>query len=648
MNRTFNRKFGRYLAVFMAAVMICGSFVSFGAESFSDMSNSPYKDAVLKLTENKVINGYEDGTFRAYNNITRAEICVVIAKAMNPDEEKYESAGENSFTDVGDGYGWAEKYINYTFAMKAVSGYPDGSFKPQANITYNELSAMILKGLGYSDSDLSGKWPDNYKNKAIELGLYNEIFALLSDKQQKDFDYEAPATRGDSALMISQAFDRLKLRGKEKFPEGDAGKGTPVYEDGRYTWISGDARTLTLGQAIELMQTEGYLAETAKLNKEKDKGIVEGYTDSVKDLKDAIKLIKDTQSKRSQILSQKQQVNSSIGSLENMPEEERPEDYNTLLEQQKQTAQQLEAALTQIEAALDQMGSKSVLQANKDVVELQRDFAKENIEKNYEADMNSIEYQTVSIYYGILQAKENLAVTQDNLDYQKKLLENLKLKLSVGKSTNIEVNAQELAVKNAEQSVKEAKSALEKAKMNFNMLLGYEIIDNVELIDTLTPLELPEVDFVAAADKAFKNRLSVVQLDYACEVQKLSLEAIRLDDGKDSGAYEKQETALALTQYTYDNMPKTLEIEIRSAYIALANKYDTVTESQKTLEVTKDALKAAELLYQAGMGTAADVQKAQVSVFQTNQLLMASIADYNLAVYEFGYMTGVGKERIEL
>ena len=262
--------------------------------------------------------------------------------------------------------------------------------------------------------------------------------------------------------------------------------------------------------------------------------------------------------------------------------------------------------------------------------------------------MNSIEYQTVSIYYGILQAKENLAVTQDNLDYQKKLLENLKLKLSVGKSTNIEVNAQELAVKNAEQSVKEAKSALEKAKMNFNMLLGYEIIDNVELIDTLTPLELPEVDFIAAADKAFKNRLSVVQLDYACEVQKLSLEAIRLDDGKDSGAYEKQETALALTQYTYDNMPKTLEIEIRSAYIALANKYDTVTESQKTLEVTKDALRAAELLYQAGMGTAADVQKAQVSVFQTNQLVLASIADYNLAVYEFGYMTGVGKERIEL
>ena len=648
MKRELNKKFGRYLAVFMAAVMICGSFVSFGAESFSDLSNSPYKDAVVKLTEQNVINGYEDGTFRAYNNITRAEICVVIAKAMNPDEEKYESAGENSFTDVGDGYSWAKKYINYASAMKAVSGYPDGSFKPQANITYNELSAMILKGLGYSDADLSGKWPDNYKNKAIELGLYNEIFAILSEKQQKDFDYDASTTRGDSVLMISEAFDRLKLRGKEKFPEGDEGKGTPVYEDGRYTWISGDARTLTLGQAIELMQTEGYLAETAKLNKEKDKGIVEGYTDNVKDLKDAIKLIKDTQSKRSQLLSQKQQVNSSIGSLENMPEEERPEDYNTLLEQQKQTAQQLEAALTQIEAALDQMGSKSVLQANKDVVELQRDFAKENIEKNYEADMNSIEYQTVSIYYGILQAKENLAVTQDNLDYQKKLLENLKLKLSVGKSTNIEANAQELAVKNAEQSVKEAKSALEKAKMNFNMLLGYEIIDNVELIDTLTPLELPEVDFIAAADKAFKNRLSVVQLDYACEVQKLSLEAIRLDDGKDSGAYEKQETALALTQYTYDNMPKTLEIEIRSAYIALANKYDTVTESQKTLEVTKDALRAAELLYQAGMGTAADVQKAQVSVFQTNQLVLASIADYNLAVYEFGYMTGVGKERIEL
>ena len=128
------------------------------------------------LVSQGIINGYEDGTFRPQNTITRAEVCVVTTKAMAPGEQKLNEARMNGFPDVHSGYDWAKKYINYASAMGVIDGYPNGTFKPAGNVTYNELSAMVLKGMGYRQSELAGSWPLNFRNKALELGLYDGIY----------------------------------------------------------------------------------------------------------------------------------------------------------------------------------------------------------------------------------------------------------------------------------------------------------------------------------------------------------------------------------------------------------------------------------------------------------------------------------------
>lgn len=610
----------RFIGLFISVVLIFGSGTAvFAADTFSDLTDGKCKEAVDFLVAEKVITGYEDGTFRPDNSITRAEICVAISKAMDPGDKKYASAKDNGFLDVGSNYDWAKKYINYASAMGAVDGYPDGTFKPAGNITYNELSAMVLKAMGYKASELQGVWPQNFKNKALDLKLYEGIMEGLTKEETASFDYEAEAPRGDCMIMIEAAFEKLQEMGQSDIPQENVSTEIPPYYEGDYDWISGEEVELSIADAVKIMQEEGYLAEMAELNNKSDKAIANGYASNEKTLEEGLAMLEGLLQQESQL---KAAIEAAGGS---------------------ESALDLAAQLATVQSTISTMEKSGVTKANEKMVSLQRQFAKAHIDDNLEADMNNIEYQTVSLYYGVLQAEENLAVCEENLELQRKILKNTELKYSVGTATALEVKAQQASVTAAEQDVNTAKSAAEKAKMNFNMLLGFDIDTNLILTDELTPKGKPDVDLEKAVKDAMKNRLSVAQLDYACEIQKIALSQV-----SGTSAYSQQRAALKITELAYDNMPNTIAIEIRSAYIDLNDKYNTVLESQETVAMARESLRVAELMYEVGMNTSADVQKAQITARQANQLLMASISDYNLACYAFDYMTGVGKERIEL
>ncbi len=576
------------IAVFLlAAVLVLGCVPAFAAGTFSDMDGSPYEKTVEDLVSQGIINGYEDGTFRPNNTITRAEVCVVTTKAMAPGEQKLNEARPNTFPDVHSGYDWAKKYINYASAMGVIDGYPNGTFKPAGNVTYNELSAMVLKGMGYKQSELSGSWPLNYRDKAMELGLYDGIYENMTKTEVARMDYDKAATRGDAVLMITAGLAKLKERGKEALPASDSHS----YDDGSYQWIDGLPTSLSVAQAVDIMQHQGYLAEMAALNKKADEATAKGYADNVKTLKDGLELLK----------------------------------------------------VVDIETAMA-MNQQGITKGNYEIAKLQKKFANDNIENNYQAELNNIEYQTVTLYYGVLQAQENLRVSEDNLAVQQENLKVVQSKNKVGMAPAIEVTNQENQVTAAQQSVKDAKAALENAKMNFNLLLGYSVTDNVALTDGLTALPFPEMTLEEAISSAVANRLDNAQIQYAYELASVAMKY--LNAGKKSTAYLTQENQLKQMELQLNNMPKTLEIEIRNDYIDLTKKYQTIQDAQEKLTLVKESYRVAKVMYGVGMNTLADVQSAQLTVYQTNQLLMKSIADYDIAVYEYKYATGLGKTRI--
>ena len=119
--------------------------------------NLPYSDvfegdwyypAVGFMTENNIIKGYEDGTFRPNAPITRAEFATIASKF-----DEIIGGDVKGFYDVPASH-WALKYINSAYERGWVTGYEDGSFRPDRNITRAEVVTVTNKMLiRYADVD---------------------------------------------------------------------------------------------------------------------------------------------------------------------------------------------------------------------------------------------------------------------------------------------------------------------------------------------------------------------------------------------------------------------------------------------------------------------------------------------------------------
>lgn len=118
--------------------------------TFIDMEDDRWSNtAVSTMAQGGYIKGYEDNTFKPEQAITRAEFVTIAAKFM---DTEIEESDENEFTDTKNH--WAEQYINMAVAAQLISGYTDGSFKPDEAITRAEAITILNKLLvRYDDED---------------------------------------------------------------------------------------------------------------------------------------------------------------------------------------------------------------------------------------------------------------------------------------------------------------------------------------------------------------------------------------------------------------------------------------------------------------------------------------------------------------
>ena len=126
-------------SLIMTLSVICQTSV-FAA--FSDVGDdNTYKDAITTLTKLKVIDGYEDGTFKPDGQITRAEFTKLIVFILGYKDLAYDSS---DFTDV-DASHWAKNYIQTAYNLGIIAGMGDGTFAPDAPVTYEQALKMQKK-----------------------------------------------------------------------------------------------------------------------------------------------------------------------------------------------------------------------------------------------------------------------------------------------------------------------------------------------------------------------------------------------------------------------------------------------------------------------------------------------------------------------
>lgn len=166
----------------------------------------------VKPTEAPVINteytkpyasGYDDGSFLPNNNITRGELAAMIARLSYGDDLP-DGMYQASFPDV-DSDAWFNKYIGYLEDKDVLSGYEDGTFRPMDTITRGEISAVIARAQRYDLISYNGIFTDVTENDWAKD--YIETLAdknIVSGYEDGTFGPYSPLTRAEAVAIINR------------------------------------------------------------------------------------------------------------------------------------------------------------------------------------------------------------------------------------------------------------------------------------------------------------------------------------------------------------------------------------------------------------------------------------------------------------
>jgi hypothetical protein len=182
----------KVLSFVLVLALVLGSF-SMAFASYSDMAGEDSSEAVNVLSALGVVSGYPDGTFGPDKIVTRAEMAKLIVSALGLGD--FATGTSSMYSDMA-GH-WANGYVAYATSLGIITGYPDGTFKPEAPVTYEEACAMIVRAIGYTAEFLPGGWPAEWIVKAKSLGILDNV----------TFGNAQGANRGDIAQMLYDALE---------------------------------------------------------------------------------------------------------------------------------------------------------------------------------------------------------------------------------------------------------------------------------------------------------------------------------------------------------------------------------------------------------------------------------------------------------
>lgn len=162
------------------------------------------KNAVEEVKAIAYIKGYPDGTFKPQANVTRAEAAQMFATLLNGGTN-FGTSQATKFSDASDD--WYSKAINYVVGKGLISGYPNGTFKPNESITRAEFAQMIsgyVKNEKASTSDFKDV-KDHWAKDAIDKLYGNKNVNGYPDGS---FKPNAKITRAEAVTILNSVFSR--------------------------------------------------------------------------------------------------------------------------------------------------------------------------------------------------------------------------------------------------------------------------------------------------------------------------------------------------------------------------------------------------------------------------------------------------------
>ena len=166
----------KLISVIIAVIMLVGSFATVSAADYADVeSTDSYYKAIKVLSGLGIAKGDDEGNFNPENDVKRSEMVAFVCRMMG-EEDIATASASNAFTDVAANH-WAAGYIAWGVNRGVVNGMGDGTFAPDASVTYQDAVVMIMRALGYdriAKRAENGGYPTGYLKLASQYGVLKD------------------------------------------------------------------------------------------------------------------------------------------------------------------------------------------------------------------------------------------------------------------------------------------------------------------------------------------------------------------------------------------------------------------------------------------------------------------------------------------
>ncbi len=189
--------------IFLMICLLFGllSFPSAGATFFDPQA---VQSSAERMKELGIVTGVDlSGDLALDEALTRAQMITILVRTLGQEENAKLLMGAPSFTDTSSH--WSSGYIAIAKQIGVTTGYPDGTFNPDAEVTVAEAIAFVMKFL-----DIKSKpgltWPQDYLEGAVEAGLISvDQLSLYADAANMKVD------RGFAFFLSDVAFSTYIL-----------------------------------------------------------------------------------------------------------------------------------------------------------------------------------------------------------------------------------------------------------------------------------------------------------------------------------------------------------------------------------------------------------------------------------------------------
>lgn len=215
-NRTKSTNFGRNLAkmrklllltlaviISFSSTLIINGKGGAAANTFPDVS-SIYANEVQFLIDRNVVTGYPDNTFRPDVEVTRGQAAAFISRALELDGEMRST----SFPDVLLTYQFSG-YIESAVEKGIITGYPDGTFRPDVKVTRAEMAILLSRAFDWGENpDFTLKFTD----VSLDTKAYESINQIASARvstgyPDRTFRPNNPLKRIEFALFVARSMN---------------------------------------------------------------------------------------------------------------------------------------------------------------------------------------------------------------------------------------------------------------------------------------------------------------------------------------------------------------------------------------------------------------------------------------------------------